>query len=406
MTLWNRKYTYDLVKSLSIVIIPFLLSLHLLFDDIDGQRTFSILGIQFRHYFINDQVFIWSILVRLIPILLFLLWFLTSSYRWRYFILLPLSPFVLSFFDAIIKGGLNIYQSVLTVLIFIIILLLLDNKIRRKFILTQRFNESQKISLSKNYKSFYYRLKYFFDKNLKSQSQYETKDQVKKLQNLKTILDRKFIEQNILGDYSRLDKSTVNFICILLCLIPLLFYIHLLIPKGKTLLDIGITSISSNGFRDVSTFIWYMNLKICIIISISIWFVTCFEWWRYSILCPIILFTYQLWEVLKADVILIDEDEYIESLPYIFIVLLVLFFLSNSIKYQAKIMDLYDEICHEIALLLEQYSAHNSQLASKILEFSNLKDKGNSVQNAGDHLEKLIYFKEELLRDLKNSKTM
>ena len=178
------------------------------------------------------------------------------------------------------------------------------------------------------------------------------------------------------------------------------FFTHTLIPIGLNSIEIAGFTLTSHGFFDVRSFIYYFNVKFLIISLLSIWFLSTIHWWRYAILSGIILNTHQLWEGFQEDLLLIDEVEYFYSLPYIAVLIAVLVIVSKSIKYYSKIIYLYEGICLEI----EQIISHSNMLATELKvqtkEFNKLKRIIEKRGVTTKRLEDLKKLREELIREI------
>ncbi|MEO1013098.1 MAG: hypothetical protein AAFX53_17510 [Bacteroidota bacterium] len=174
----------------------------------------------------------------------------------------------------------------------------------------------------------------------------------------------------------------------------LLYFVHYLFPSGLKTVDFYLFSLGSNGFVDISVFVWFMSLKLCVIIPLSVWFITSPYWWRYAILSPIALYVFQLWSGLRNQ-IAIDEMEYIHSLPVILVVMAILFFLSYKIRLQSKILDLYGKLKDEIELLLKDLEAQKGNTAQAKSQFESVR-QNLERKSPKEQLEILVRLKAEL----------
>ena len=96
---------------------------------------------------------------------------------------------------------------------------------------------------------------------------------------------------------------------------PFLFKLHEYFPKreGEVFEFFGIV-FDSNGFADVSTYVWFLVGKIIPIYLLIIWFFTCKHWWHWIILVPITMYAFQLWGIINENQNL-DELELFYILP-------------------------------------------------------------------------------------------
>ncbi|MGB5359459.1 MAG: hypothetical protein WBN27_05895, partial [Eudoraea sp.] len=155
-------------------------------------------------------------------------------------------------------------------------------------------------------------------------------------------------------------------------------------------MDFGIIQLSNNGFLNVRTFVWFLLQKLIILIPLVLWFITCQQWWKYAILSPIILYSYQFWEATQ-DVSLLDAAGNIKAFPAIFCVVLLLFLISKAIKYRVEILIMYDHLAEEIEDLLKNTDFNtNSVLYKNVKRFKKLKEDIAQESNTQQQLIKLI----------------
>ncbi|MGB5370286.1 MAG: hypothetical protein WBN18_07635, partial [Flavobacteriaceae bacterium] len=191
-------------------------------------------------------------------------------------------------------------------------------------------------------------------------------------------------------------------IVFLLLFLPIVAYSFKIVPDGVQIWTFGNITLTNNGFIDVGYFVWFCALKICSIIPLALWFVTSSAWWRYALLSPIIVFSYQLYSVLFETSTSLDETEYIEALPFVIVLVLVMVFLSKFIKYQSKIMDLYEGVTHEINQLLNHPDLQSELYRKSKAEFENLRKNGDSKELASTHIGQLLNLRKQLLEHIKN----
>jgi hypothetical protein len=136
-----------------------------------------------------------------------------------------------------------------------------------------------------------------------------------------------------------LDSVLVFFIAIS----PFLFKIYDYLPKDdhEATVDLFIFEIGSNGFADVSTYVWFMMGKIIPLYLMLFWFFTCKEWWYHIILIPITMYSFQIFEEVFTNDNIIDSESILWLLPICMIVIPIVYFIR---------IKLYDKHVHGIDL--------------------------------------------------------
>jgi len=83
-------------------------------------------------------------------------------------------------------------------------------------------------------------------------------------------------------------------------------YDYLPIDPEATVSFLGIT-IGNNGFADVSTYVWFLTVKLVPLFLLLIWFFTSRDWWYHILLIPIAMYAFQLFEAVFS------EDDYVDT---------------------------------------------------------------------------------------------
>ncbi len=98
VSLWKRKFTWDIALCFWILLNPFLLYFHKAFGD---GRNIIIFGQEYYHGFNSNEIFVWFVLVKVVAMQLLLTWFLTTSYGWRHFVFFPFAVYFYTFVKAL-----------------------------------------------------------------------------------------------------------------------------------------------------------------------------------------------------------------------------------------------------------------------------------------------------------------
>ena len=131
-------------------------------------------------------------------------------------------------------------------------------------------------------------------------------------------------------------------IAFLIVLAPFLFKVYEYFPstEDETVEFMGIV-LDSNGWPDLSTYIWFLSSKIIPLYLLCIWFFTCKHWWYHIILIPIIMYSFQLFEDLSDNDGFVDTENLMWLLPVCIVVIPFVYFIR---------LKLYDKHVHGIDL--------------------------------------------------------
>jgi hypothetical protein len=401
MGLWKAKYNKDVLLAGVITFLPFLIYIHLIFDN--SQEELVIFGLQIHHRFISNEQFIWNIMLKIIPIILFCIWFITTNYKWRHLILIPITVY----FDSFIRYTFlsNKYSEFEGVIISVPanLLLLFLLMVMARFYQIKYGDDIRWVRISRI-------LSFESKKNFMAANEFIDRAKEKSVENINSkyfqnlLLLKDYLEQQVLSPKElksdiRINKKFIYLIITALLSIPVLFNLHRFVPDNVEHLDLKIISISSYGFPSVDILVWLLFLKLTFLISLSIWFITCQYWWKYAILSPIVLVSYQIWEMFQ-DVRYIDAWGNLRAFPFILFNIVTLVVLSNYIKYEFKVSDLQEAISRELDEMIgNRASTQQIDLLKDQLRLlkANTGKKGRTAEK---NLEALIKMREQLLKDL------
>ena len=401
MGLWKAKYNKDVLLAGVITFLPFLIYVHLIFDT--SQEELVIFGLQVHHRFLSNEEFIWNIMLKIIPIILFCIWFITTNYKWRHLILIPITVY----FDSFIRYTFlsNKYSefegvifSVPANLLLLFLLMVMARFYQIKYGDDIRWVRISKI-LSFESKKNFMAANEFIDRAKEKSVENINGKYFQNLMLLKDYLEQQFLSPKELKSDIRINKKFVYLIITALLSIPVLFNLHRFVPDNVKHLDLKIISISSYGFPSVDILVWLLFLKLTFLISLSIWFITCQYWWKYAILSPIILVSYQIWEMFQ-DVRYIDAWGNLRAFPFILFNIVTLLVLSNYIKYEFKVSDLQEAISRELDEMIgNRASTQQIDLLKDQLRLLKA-NSGKKGRTAEKDLEALIKMQEQLIKDL------
>ncbi|MBD0849415.1 hypothetical protein [Maribacter arenosus] len=397
---WKRKFIWDIAMAVLVIFLPFLIYLHLFFDD--NTNSFVILGYEFHHDFQSNIVYTWLLLNKLIPISLLMLWFLNNYFWWRFFIFVPLALWIDTFVGLSLELRNVIVEnrflySVLGMLVIFPLLIFIQGYLE-KYNLSNRLNASFRNWSTSEYKNLFRQFSNKTSSFIDYNKVIPIEEKLRSFYFINLTIKGKF-ERYFITKKKGIQVRKFDFLIIfVLVLIPFIYYSAWFFPENTKKFELFWFTIDSYGFHDVSLFIWFVGSKICILIPTIIWFITSHNWWRFAILSPIILTVYQLWEAVQST--RIDEIWFSQALPLIIIIIAFLLLISKTINYQSKILDIYNTIEGEIEQLLQKVGKDSETKRNKqVLEY--LKKKDNKEEKGKEKIAALFKIREELLTQLK-----
>ncbi|MBQ0786211.1 MAG: hypothetical protein KBT69_01830 [Oceanihabitans sp.] len=184
-------------------------------------------------------------------------------------------------------------------------------------------------------------------------------------------------------------------IALLILALPFLFYLYKLAPDTPVW-ETSWFTLNSGVWESIYLYLWLTFTRLLLVVILSIWFITCKHWWRYVILVPLIIELFKFISVFNNNVSVIDEIEYIYSLPFTIPIILFIIFISKKINYYSKYLDLNNEMNAEIESLLNELEINNDK-AMVIEDFKKLKENKSSLSTE-DYKNKLMYLRKHLTK--------
>ena len=401
---WKRKYIWDIILAIVIIVLPFLLYIHVYIEESE-LTYFMILDYKYEHGARGVKYFIYYVSTKLIPISVLGIWFLTSSNWWRYFILIPIL-FLLYGLTKIVyptdfDKNHHIYFSVFCICFFLVCFLFFDFFVFKAYRKTKLMVAP--IRIFKNEKERYHQIHKKFGPNaMASHKKVSEKSYFKQLYTGKIYMQK---ELKILFTSTEVKKFNWKIDAIsvfLLVSTSFILHFHRIIPDGIEVYHTKWFTITSHGFNDISYYWYYMGMKLAFLIPLCVWFVTSRYWWRFAIFSPIILCTYQVWALYQNTSEQLDEYEYIKAFPTTCLLILFLLLLSHVVKYESRILDIYDGITKEIEVLIRKTANTNTDLSTIKNDFNSIKQQHITEETAKTHLKELQKIKEKLEQQLKD----
>jgi hypothetical protein len=184
-------------------------------------------------------------------------------------------------------------------------------------------------------------------------------------------------------------KTKDIIIPLLIIALPFLFYTYRLAPD-LTIWETKLFTINAGSWESAKYYIWIINIKLLLIFSLLIWFITCKHWWKNVILIPFTIELLKLRSIFDESVEYIDEIEFFYSLPITVPIILFILFLSKKIGYYSQYSDLHNEINQEVEKIIEELNIVEQRDILFIKnEFEKIKNE-KSKTNLNDYQNKLL----------------
>ncbi len=395
---WINKYRFHFILSLCLIVAPFLIYLHLLFDD--NVTTLVLFGYKHDLKVISVQTFVWILLSDLASIVVLGVIYLSIGDKWKYAIILPLLIYMQNLLQSLddFMGIFNSFPYLKYIILapLIIFFITIDFKYfenYRKMAASLRLR-SLILTSTKN------RIGEFNRIFRLAQNKRQKVSKTNILYSLYTskISFEHFLSENKLSIKSKIfvsSKSHNIFWTLLILFSTSFWFLHYLIPNGAVKYTFWFVTITDNGFSDAQVFMWFISRKIMIIIPAIIWFFTYHSWWRYAILSPLILYLFQFWEVFQG-IRYLDAYTNIKVFPLVLLSILLVVAMSRVVRQQSLTLDTYEQISMEIDFLIKKLSEERSGMGEYRSQYRRILDSLLSNKSEDTQLAELTRLQQEL----------
>lgn len=360
----TKKIRYDFVIAIIILIAPYSIFLHLLFDS--QSKVISFFGFDYVHSWYDNASLIWIIAHYLNPILLISLFYLNSKGIYRLLLLLLIvfefNGLVYMFSNArnfseafLVKEGLFIS------LLFLILLHCSYLYYTMKYssvLVNWKFREILLFSANRSFIS----LKRKVEQTIQNKKSYSFKKYTYQLFHLSELLQKSINRSTPKKELIHLKEkpSRIEEIRAISILILILIgsRIYSIVPNDMQSIEIFGYTIGNFGFNNTSDLVWYTSRKGAFIVLLAFWFNQCRHWWRWTILSPISLYIYQLQEafIVKESV---EEYSNLILLPLVFLSLIGAIGFIQLLKKSNKANKLMEDVSKEIEISIEEMCHKN-----------------------------------------------
>lgn len=398
----------DLFLSGLIVLSPLLLYLHHWLPEI-GEASI-IKNIRATRTFMPENINMFQIGQKVFCVLIFSTWFITTTNAWRFsvFILTTYTQYKLLHF-LFYEFGLHhhlLFNMVLS--LSLVVLLYLDKRIHY-----QQRNLFKLINVQDADLWYYKNLtrekidenKIEIDLLLGERHHFRDKNLLKRLLTKAHALEHSFskkAEVATLGPNPALKKRKHLFFQGLMLFIVTVSLIILenitsFSPADTIIRRTTLFTFQANHFSSVQIFMSVFSTKLHMFVTLTLWFFSCKFWWRYAILIPFSVITFQLLQLCTNKSLWVDENEIRMTLTLVLPLIIFMVWISKKINYYLRTWELRMFLEKEIqSLVIEMASMPAKNNFKEELNYL-MEHKRNFTLNA--YLKKLKVLKDKFHKD-------
>ncbi|HEY9220942.1 MAG TPA: hypothetical protein VIO43_05100 [Lutibacter sp.] len=125
---------------------------------------------------------------------------------------------------------------------------------------------------------------------------------------------------------------------------PYLLYFYQNIPEDIKIMDTIFGTIKNGYYPTVQVFVYTLFSKFVPLLLLFIWFITNKTWWVHALIIPITVYLFQLIAVINDSELYVDEVEFIYTVPFLVVILVILYFIRSKISIYIQAVDLKKEM--------------------------------------------------------------
>jgi len=150
-----------------------------------------------------------------------------------------------------------------------------------------------------------------------------------------------------------------SIVIILIATSPYLLYIYKSFPSDSKHYQTIFGIINSGYYANVLTFMYTLLSKFVPFLLLLIWFATNKHWWVHVLIIPISVYLFQIISVLNDAAANVDEVEFIYTLPFLLVVMLILYGIRYKLSIYVKAVDLKKEMDKKMDDAIEKRKERN-----------------------------------------------
>jgi len=140
----------------------------------------------------------------------------------------------------------------------------------------------------------------------------------------------------------------------LIAITPYLLYVYKSFPADSNEYKTIFGVIQGGSYGDIQAFFYFLFTKFVPLLLLLVWFATNKHWWVHVLIIPISVYLFQFISVLNDGSKFMDEVEFIYTLPFLLVVMLILYAIRYKLSIYVKAVDLKKEMDKKMDAAIEK----------------------------------------------------
>jgi hypothetical protein len=151
-----------------------------------------------------------------------------------------------------------------------------------------------------------------------------------------------------------------SIVIVLIAITPYLLYVYKTFPSDNNQYKTIFGVINAGLYGNVQTYIYYLLSKFVPLMLLLTWFATNKHWWVHVLIIPISVYLFQFISVLNDTNDFMDEVEFIYTIPFLLVVMFILYAIRYKLSIYVKAVDLKKEMDKKMDDAIEKRKKKNS----------------------------------------------
>ncbi|TGV04075.1 hypothetical protein EM932_04025 [Flavivirga rizhaonensis] len=143
---------------------------------------------------------------------------------------------------------------------------------------------------------------------------------------------------------------------------PYLFYLHLSVPQQRVWHTFLFT-YDSKGWGDANVAMWVFTGKVVPLLLLLLWFFTNRHWWYHTLLVPIAMYVYQIFDFFNSTLSYVDEFQLIYLIPIMVVVIPTIYLI------RARIFNKVNETTKSLQELEDEFKLSPKSFWDKVKQY-------------------------------------
>ena len=163
---------------------------------------------------------------------------------------------------------------------------------------------------------------------------------------------------------TKISKGLVtgSIIATFIAMTPYLFSLYESVPKQR-IWDTFLFTYDSSIWLDANYAMWVFTGKIIPLFLLFIWFFTCRHWWYHSLLVPISMYLFHIFQVFNAENKYLDEFQLIYMIPVMAIIIPSIYLI------RARIFNKINDASKSLEELEEEFKISPKNFWGKVKDY-------------------------------------